>query len=213
MRAYHFLPAEFAVKDLEKGRLKISTYSDLNDPFELCLEISDKNYQEVFAKTKEDLYKTHGVICFSKDWSNPLLWSHYADKHKGICLGFDISDILLLTVKYLKNTNELCSKFENVVCNTSEEWEKRRVVLEELFSAKYVDWDYEEEIRIHVALKEKDQDMYFAEFDKDIALRQVIIGVRCDDATIKQIKKNVTEKYPGVEIMKARLDCNKFRVF
>ncbi|WP_411726208.1 DUF2971 domain-containing protein [Methyloglobulus sp.] len=29
-----------------------------------------------------------GVCCFSEDWSNILMWSHYAAKHSGICLRF-----------------------------------------------------------------------------------------------------------------------------
>ena len=32
--------------------------------------------------------------------SNPVLWSHYADKHKGVCLGFDVKEDLLEEVKY-----------------------------------------------------------------------------------------------------------------
>lgn len=29
-----------------------------------------------------------GVCCFSEDWSNVLMWSHYASKHTGICIRF-----------------------------------------------------------------------------------------------------------------------------
>ena len=31
-----------------------------------------------------------GLLCFSRNWTHPLLWSHYASKHEGICLGFDL---------------------------------------------------------------------------------------------------------------------------
>lgn len=33
-----------------------------------------------------------GILCFSKNWNNPVQWAHYADKHKGFCLGFDVPD-------------------------------------------------------------------------------------------------------------------------
>lgn len=34
-RVYHLTAAEFAISDIVYGRLKISRFSDLNDPFEL----------------------------------------------------------------------------------------------------------------------------------------------------------------------------------
>ncbi len=33
--AYKFLPTEFALQDLIRHEIKISTFSDMNDPFEL----------------------------------------------------------------------------------------------------------------------------------------------------------------------------------
>ena len=32
------------------------------------------------------------MLCLSKTYKNPLLWGHYADKGKGICLGFCVND-------------------------------------------------------------------------------------------------------------------------
>jgi hypothetical protein len=31
-----------------------------------------------------------GVCCFSTSFKNPLLWSHYGDKHNGICIGYNL---------------------------------------------------------------------------------------------------------------------------
>lgn len=32
-----------------------------------------------------------GVLCLSEDYTNLLMWAHYADSHRGICVGFDPS--------------------------------------------------------------------------------------------------------------------------
>ena len=32
--------------------------------------------------------QTVGICSFSKARKNQLMWSHYADEHKGICIGF-----------------------------------------------------------------------------------------------------------------------------
>lgn len=33
-----------------------------------------------------------GITCLSRDNANILMWSHYANKHSGVCLGFDIDE-------------------------------------------------------------------------------------------------------------------------
>src|SRR6266853_3861048 len=91
MRVYHFLSAQYALKNLYEHRMKISTVTDLNDPFELlCFNLENMCDREGFATAIEEFSRRFGVLCFSRSWSNPLLWAHYSDKHKGICLGFDV---------------------------------------------------------------------------------------------------------------------------
>jgi hypothetical protein len=64
----------------------------MNDPFELLGGLSsDPELRDHLTALLSHLNNWCGVLCFSQDWQNPLLWSHYGDKHKGICLGLDIS--------------------------------------------------------------------------------------------------------------------------
>jgi hypothetical protein len=85
---YKFLTAAYALEDLTKRRMKISTFSDINDPFELAgAKSSDPAVQDFLTR---HIHQKYGALCFSRKWSNPMLWSHYSDKHKGICLGFEI---------------------------------------------------------------------------------------------------------------------------
>jgi len=42
-----------------------------------------------------------GVMCFSSTWKNPVMWSHYADQHRGICLGFEVPDVYRKKIKYV----------------------------------------------------------------------------------------------------------------
>ena len=44
VRLYHFLPAEFALDDIEKRRIKVAEIDQLNDPFELsCAALDNKD--------------------------------------------------------------------------------------------------------------------------------------------------------------------------
>lgn len=51
-------------------------------------------FNKIFKDT--DYNKFHiakrGITCFSRDNDNILMWSHYANNHSGVCLGFDIDE-------------------------------------------------------------------------------------------------------------------------
>ena len=78
-------------------------FADLNDPFELLsVELPDPVTRRCFAAWRTKALAEYGVLCFGRSRRSPVLWSHYADKHRGICLGFDVPDSLLQGVTYLK---------------------------------------------------------------------------------------------------------------
>ena len=105
MRLYHFLSAEYALDDIKKQRIKISLIPDLNYPFEINpINLSTPKQRQLWGGFVRDLGKKFGVVCMSKKWNNPLLWSHYADKHYGLCLGFDLLDFSLIqNIDYRKS--------------------------------------------------------------------------------------------------------------
>jgi hypothetical protein len=102
MRVYYFTDEEFALSNIINERIKVSLLDDLNDPYEfLSVDLSDKDFRKSFKSGRDQAAKTAGVICFSKSWKNPLMWGHYGNKHKGICLGFDVEDENIKEVDYI----------------------------------------------------------------------------------------------------------------
>ena len=91
-RAYHFGSAQHALDDLRRRHLKIAQLDELNAPFELW----------AIAQPDRRLRQAFGLLCFSLDWHNPLLWGHYADRHRGLPLGFDVDEQILKPVSYVK---------------------------------------------------------------------------------------------------------------
>ena len=101
MRVYHFINEQYGLADLQEKHLKIARINELNDPFEFMgADLSDHEFREAIGGLKIYLNKKWGLLCFSKDWGNPVQWTHYADEHKGLCLGFDVPDRFLVEVKY-----------------------------------------------------------------------------------------------------------------
>jgi hypothetical protein len=93
MRAYKFLSCKFGLKTIRERRLKISEIRSLNDPFDLLpIDLSDPALREAVLDTRSEIGTNGGLLCFSRQWHNPVLWAHYADSHQGLCLGFDVPD-------------------------------------------------------------------------------------------------------------------------
>jgi hypothetical protein len=208
MRGYHFLSKDDAIDDLRNQRLKISRIADMNDPFELlAIQLSDKEVRQAFLKTRKDIDSKYGVICFSKSWSSPVLWSHYAEKHRGVCLGFDISDGSVINVEY--NGKRL---IENIRYDFSKGRLNEKFMIR-LLATKYKDWEYEDEVRVFAKLEYQDNrtGLYFKEFGEDIALREVILGARWEGDTEAII--GYAKNYPReVRVIQARLAFTSFRI-
>src|SRR5713101_1589714 len=102
MRAYKFLDAHFGLKSLYEKRLKQSRIHELNDPFELTpYVLTDPVLRKAFLTTRDDLSNNRGVLCFSAAWRDPVIWAHYSDKHRGLCLGFEIPDDIGKRTNYI----------------------------------------------------------------------------------------------------------------
>lgn len=104
MRVFHFVPAGFGLEDIYHRRLKIATINELNDPFELFgVNLANENLRLAFRAMKQELSENRGLLCFSRSWRNPVQWSHYASRHTGICLGFDVPEENLGAVHYSRS--------------------------------------------------------------------------------------------------------------
>jgi hypothetical protein len=83
MRAYKFLDEKFGLKTLAEKRLKISRLDDLNDPFELIpFDIRNRANRFALKRVRAQLARNRGMLCFSGNWRDPVLWAHYSDKHR-----------------------------------------------------------------------------------------------------------------------------------
>ena len=199
MRVYHFLKKKYALKVLKERRLKISIIMDLNDPFEfLGADLSDRNFRMAMHKTKKELSKTKGILCFSKKWTNPVQWSHYADHHRGMCLGFDVPGDLLTKVKYVHKRLPV-----NGIIN-----EKRML---DFLTTKFIHWSYEEEYRAFISLKDKEDGIYYVDFSENLRLRQVIVGCQ-SDVTRADIDSLIKEINSDIEVFKTRPAFRSFKI-
>lgn len=207
MRVYYYTAEKYALSNIINARIKISLLDDLNDPFEfLGVDLSDRSFRKMFKSGRDEAAKIAGIISFSKDWNNPLLWSHYGDKHKGICLGFDVDDKHVKEVIYFPGRVtaefDMDMKYGGLTVD----------IVENLFRTKYIEWEYENEVRIIVPLEEKDSSgFYFTDFQGNLELKEVILGPR-SNLEIKQVAPHLASYSNTVKIFKSRIAFKKYEV-
>ena len=136
------------IKNILNEEIWLSNTKLFNDPVDPSIKRKNKNNEYY-----NDLLDRIKVGCLSSKNDNTLMWSHYADKHKGICIEYNISKIFIdnnstiRKVNYDKNMVEekmdYIKRFSDIKIG-----DKNITKLLELFYIKSKEWEYEDEYRI-----------------------------------------------------------------
>ena len=92
---------------------------------------------------------SRGVLSMAKDWQNMVMWSHYADQHRGFCIEYDLTDhdcSHIEAVNYQIPTNIKTTELMQWKLHKSAEAEQN--IIRIYFFAKSPDWSYEGEWRV-----------------------------------------------------------------
>ncbi len=201
MRVYYFTKANHALENIEKQRIKISEFHKLNDPFELLgVELSDRNVRTALKYEKSKIAQKKGLICFSKNWHDPVQWAHYAENHSGMCLGFEIPSSSLNKVDYVKRRLS-----QSILLRLDKQ--------EKLLTTKFEHWEYEQEYRLLLNLNSYNQSngIYFAPFAPLMELKEVFIGFQ-SKINFDDVKSSTFGNYENIIIKKTRPAFKDFKI-
>lgn len=107
-----------------------------------------KNEHEILF---QNYIQNLGIFCLSECNNSILMWSHYADNHKGYCIGyknnFGLNPSLIRQVTYstIRNNDFVLQYLSAIKMTPSDMYEK---FLSDFILTKYIDWSYEKEWRI-----------------------------------------------------------------
>jgi hypothetical protein len=210
MRLYHFLKACYAIDDVEKKRVKISLWMDVNDPWELKpFDLSDARNLRALEEFKTKMSKQFSFVSLCKHWRSPLMWAHYAERHQGVALGFEVTDAFCTPIKFVPNVYLLPTAMPQQM-GTQRLNDGRRVI-DVMLDTKFDGWSYEEEVRVFANQdgSNTENGIEFYPFSADFALREVILGEKCP-LPIAQFRASVPSMDSLVRVIRARRAVHDF---
>lgn len=170
---------DYSKLNLRNKKLWASKPSVFNDPFELKYKQIGTNPQNDELHNLIEQSKHFKVACLTYDPLNILMWSHYANKHTGICLGF-YDETLTYAVHYTDDFPII--DFDEKIPN------KRIMQFHKMLNCKARMWEYEQERRICLVPGTPNELSYPGE------LFMVAFGINSQQKDIEEIKEIINDK-------------------
>ena len=190
-KIYKFLPINAFTRDvLLTEKFHFGDWEKMNDPLEGFFQYSkniltDSNIKDLY--NEKNLY---GICCFSENYKNILMWSHYADNHKGICIEVHVDKILcdqedidIIKIDYIKSIATIANPDVNV---------------KSLLSKKLTPWKYEKEIRLFSNGKNVQK--------KIGKITKIILGPSISDKNKELISTYIGDR--NLKIVQAKINLN-----
>jgi hypothetical protein len=157
------------------------------------------------------------VSCFAKNPNSVLMWSHYANQHKGICIEFPDSSMLsspkfLELLHPVQYTAKLLDLFRLLYSSTLLEPSSLSPDIWPILAAchKWEEWVYEQEWRLVSLDPGSRKDPKFSLESCGIKPSRIIVGTRIDRANQAAIE-DVAQKI-SVPVINARIAKDRFEI-
>lgn len=226
MRVYRYLSLDHGLHALQNNMIKIGRLLELNDPFDCFPRLTNSrelNYDEdadsFASRFLRPFASQLGVVCYSATISEPVLWSHYADAHKGIALGFDYAEgSELKQVIYQDERSELDAN-ELLEANKRRDIRVVKRILSDAFGVKAKSWGYEKEHRqfIELSYLYMDGKHYFQQLPMFPILQEVVIAARsplevCDVESCLWNRPGSAVYSRKIAVKKAHMSPTKYEI-
>ena len=174
-----------------KSKLQGFAYHATNPDYECgryeaeCLLLTSEIQSELLKRYDR------AVCCFSTIFNNPLLWSHYGDQHRGLCIGYNLDRNpmpILRKVEYGGSRKVKTSLIAKALLNDDQS--ALELLDRDVLQRKASMWRYEREWRLFGNIGVQ---------DSVLALKDITFGLRCPAAIIHSVIAALESRDDSVE--------------
>lgn len=168
--------------------------------------LNNSTHLEEVDKYLRDKLEKYGIVCLAGNQDNILMWSHYGDAHKGICIGLDVEILktiepMIVPVNYLEKLPIIIpNNTKNINNNNDND-------ILQIISSKYEGWKYENEFRL----------LKYNWADKTLKLDtecfvELVLGSEMSIDQQKEIINTVKNDFPYMKVYKCVRSKFKFSI-
>lgn len=173
-----------------KSKLDYIAYMAQDPEYENAEEAEKWNLVDA-VKTELTSHYSKGVYCLSTSYLNPLLWSHYGDEHRGVCIGYSTErNPIPIPQEVIYETDR--TVYTSLVYKAF--IEKDLSAISHLDSCvllrKAPEWRYEDEWRLIGSHGEQ---------ESPFLLKEITFGLRCPYSVIHSIIKSLEGRRSSVK--------------
>ncbi len=150
----------------------------------------NKNLKDLFTKETNRIIDNYGIGSFTTTFSNFMMWSHYSNFHKGLCIEFNVE----FDTAAFKGIHPV-EYFDDFIPFEWAPFQDDAPSITKLFYSKSKDWQSEAELRI---LKEN----YGPIKINPAAVSKIIFGNKSNQDFISKIVSASKNKYPNLHFFK-----------
>lgn len=208
---------DYSLEDLTNNTITVVSPLEMNDPFDtlmypwiearyksaerIAIELGggdrakDVLRSAMVLKESMNYYRIRSFVKENKDglkpYHNTLMWSHYADSHKGFCIKYSLSK----DMQAFQNSEEY--RLIRSVKYSSEaiDLDSQREIdgLDALF-LKSSDWGYENEVRLLTYITKTDSPFLSIPLDHESKIEEIYFGIKTDRKTIDSIMSSLQDR-------------------
>jgi hypothetical protein len=199
---YRFMDSDGGLKTLVAGELRVGQLSKFNDPFEWQLGVAGIASSEeqtvadgIRSEHRPWVESWMGVLCFSDSASDPVLWSLYSEKHRGVAfeIKYPWKDDQMQKMTYSNERPILNFADLRKHRDPTEREEYLKSLLRRLMNQKSLGFAFEREYRLSIDLNDRkfcrvrDGQYYWKLPEKSLA--RVILGFCCplEDIAVRKL--------------------------
>lgn len=184
------------VESIMENKLYMGHYSEMNDPMEALYDGSQLTQDCItdIRNSKPNLR----MCCMSKTYSDILMWSHYADSHRGICFEVEVEDAntadIRKEIRYIRQLRSPKGRFAQEKCI-------------DIMGYKLLPWQYEEEVRYIRLLEYGVKDKQYL----SVEIKKIIFGCKMKENVRLRFQEFVNQFRPNITfevIDRQELSCN-----
>lgn len=170
---------ERALKEMDNHRYMSTEYGDYKTDPETARYYTSRLADHVDRMLAAELGR-HGVLSLGAKWDCPLMWSHYGDEHRGLCIQYDTSDSAFHNLKPVSYWRPRAVRITDMIdWKIKGDTSAKDKVIDTYFFSKASQWRYEREWR--------DLAESAGAGGAPAYVSAVLFGLRCDRTVINAI--------------------------